>query len=295
MSQHTMQGKICMITGATAGIGEATARGLAAQGATVIVVGRNRAKTEQVADDIRKETGNHHVDTALADFSSLDQVRALAKEFYARYPRLDVLVNNAGLVTRTREVSTDGYELMFAVNHLAPFLLTNLLLPALKAASPARIVNVSSFGYKNGAIHFEDLHAVHHFDHRTAYYQTRLATVLFTLSLAEKVTDTGVTANVLHPGIVKTALSHNYMGNPVFRFFEQLIAVSPEKGARTSLYLASSPEVAESNGAYFENCRQKALQPNALDRHLQEKLWTVSEKLTNLNQSIVEIRQPISA
>lgn len=281
-----MKNKVCMVTGATAGIGKATALGLAKMGATVIVVGRDAQKAGRVMEEIVQESQNPRVEALIADFSSLDQVHSLAQNFKSRQDRLDVLVNNAGLVTQTRQVSEDGLELMFAVNYLAPFLLTNLLSDMLKDSSPARIVNVSSFGYKNGQIHFADLQLEKNFDHRKAYYQTRLAMVLFTIVLARRVEGTGVTANVLHPGIVKTKLSQNYMANPVFRFFEQLIAVSPENGAETSLYLASSPEVSAINGKYFEKKQIKALNEMALNQGLQERLWEVSEKLTGLSSEI---------
>ena len=161
-----MKNRVCMVTGATAGIGKATAMGLADMGTTVIVVGRNRTKAEAVAAEISSTTGNARIEAMVADFSSLEQVRRLAAEFKARFDRLDVLVNNAGLVTQTRQESADGYELMFAVNYLAPFVLTNLLLEPLQAAAPARVVNVSSFGYKRGVIDFEDLQSEQSFDHR---------------------------------------------------------------------------------------------------------------------------------
>jgi NAD(P)-dependent dehydrogenase (short-subunit alcohol dehydrogenase family) len=277
-----MKGKICMVTGATAGIGKATALGLAEMGATVIVVGRNPQKAGQVVEEIQGKTHNQKVEALIADFSSLDEIRALAQNFKDRHNRLDVLVNNAGLVTQERSKSQDNLELMFAVNYLAPFLLTHLLLDVMKDSAPARIVNVSSFGYKNGDIHFEDLQLTKDFDHRKAYYQTRLGLVLFTLALARRIEGSGVTANVLHPGIVKTNLSYNYMANPFFRFFEQLIAVSPEKGAQTSLYLASSPEVEGVNGQYFQKQQIKSLTEKAINQDLQERLWEVSEELAEL-------------
>ena len=181
-----IKNRVCMVTGATAGIGKATAMGLADMGAAVIVVGRNRTKAEAVAAEISGTTGSAQVVPLVADFSSLVQVRRLAADFKARFDRLDVLVNNAGLVTQARQESVDGYELMFAVNYLAPFLLTNLLLDPLQATAPARVINVSSFGYKRGTIDFEDLQSQQSFDHRKAYYQTRLAMVLFTLALARR-------------------------------------------------------------------------------------------------------------
>jgi NAD(P)-dependent dehydrogenase (short-subunit alcohol dehydrogenase family) len=281
-----LSGKVCMVTGGTDGIGKATALGLAKLGATVVIVGRNARKAGQVVEEIRSATRNPHIEALIADFSSLAQVRALAENFKARHDRLDVLVNNAGLVTRERELSEDGFELMFAVNYLAPFLLTNLLLDVLKKSVPARIVNVSSLGYKRGRIDFDDLQSEQAFDHRQAYYQTRLGLVLFTFALARRLEGSGVTANVLHPGIVKTNLSHNYMGNPVFRFFEQIIAVSPEKGAQTSLYLAASPAVEGMTGEYFKKQQVEPATETARDQGLQERLWDVSEMLVGTGLAV---------
>lgn len=275
-----MKNRICLVTGGTDGIGKATALGLAKLGATVVLVGRNTSKAGHVVDEIRRATQNPHIEAIIADLSSLNQVRNLAEKFKARYKRLDVLVNNAGLVTRERGLSEDGFELMFAVNYLAPFLLTNLLLDVIKASAPARIVNVASMSYKWGQIDFDDLQSGQDFDYRQAYYQTRLGMVLFTFALARRLDGSGVTANVLHPGIVKTNLSHNYMGNPVFRFFEQLIAVSPQKGAETGLYLATSPEVEGITGEYFSKKKAQPAAETARNQRLQERLWDVSEALS---------------
>lgn len=276
---NNMENKICMVTGATAGIGKATALGLARRGATVIVTGRAEGKAAQVVETIRQETGNPRVAALIADFSALEQVGALAATFKQRYDRLDVLVNNAGVVTRERQHSADGFELMFAVNYLAPFLLTNLLQDTLRESVPARIVNVTSMGYKKGQINFDDLQSEQDFNHRQAYYQTRLAMVLFTLALARRLEGSGVTANCLHPGIVKTTLSHHYMGNPVFRFFEQFIAVTPEQGADPSIFLATSPDVEGVTGRYFHKMEAEPLADAARSQGVQERLWEMSERL----------------
>jgi len=275
-----MKNKICLVTGGTDGIGKATARGLAKLGATVVIVGRNTGKASHVVDEIRCATQNPHIEAISADLSSLKQVRNLAKNFKAHYKRLDVLVNNAGLVTHERELSEDGFELMFAVNYLAPFLLTNLLLDVVKESAPARIVNVASMSYKWGEIDFDDLQSEQDFDYRQAYYQTRLGMVLFTFALARRLEGSGVTANVLHPGIVKTNLSYNYMGNPVLRFFEQLIAVSPQKGAETVLYLATSPEAEGITGEYFTKQRVQPATETARNEGVQERLWDASKALS---------------
>lgn len=272
-----MSKKVAMITGATDGIGKATARQLAARQYAIIVVGRNPKKAADVVKSIKEETGNPDVQHLIADFSSLQAVRKLAEAVLEQYGQLDVLINNAGVVTSTRQLSADGYELQLAVNHLAPFLLTNLLMDALHSA---RIINVSSVGHARGQINFDDLHFEREFLPRQAYYQTKLANVLFTYALARRLN--GATANVLHPGIVKTALSANYMGNPVFRFFEGLISISPEKGAHASVYLATSPDVAGINGGYFVKQQQKDSAPFTYDEALQEQLWTISTQLVGL-------------
>lgn len=277
-----MRNKIILITGSTAGIGRATAEALAKQGHTIVISGRNPQKTAQVAEEIRKQTGNLNIDYLIADLASLDAVREMAAAFLKRYDHLDVLVNNAGLVSQKRQISRDGYEMQFAVNHLAAFLLTNLLLDALKRSPAARIVNVSSIGHAQGQIHFDDLQFEGEYQPRQAYYQTKLSNVLFTYALARRLKNTRVTANVLHPGIVKTTLSHDYMGNPVFRFLEGLIAVSPEKGAQTSIYLAASPEVEGVTGGYFIRKQQKRSAPHTFDEALQDRLWSVSEALVGL-------------
>jgi NAD(P)-dependent dehydrogenase (short-subunit alcohol dehydrogenase family) len=277
-----MRNKIILITGSTAGIGRATAEALAKQGHTIVISGRNPQKTAQVAEEIRKQTGNPNIDYLIADLASLDAVREMAAAFLKRYDHLDVLVNNAGLVSQKRQISRDGYEMQFAVNHLAAFLLTNLLLDALKRSPAARIVNVSSIGHAQGQIHFDDLQFEGEYQPRQAYYQTKLSNVLFTYALARRLKNTRVTANVLHPGIVKTTLSHDYMGNPVFRFLEGLIAVSPEKGAQTSIYLAASPEVEGVTGGYFIRKQQKRSAPHTFDEALQDRLWSVSEALVGL-------------
>lgn len=278
-----MGDKTILITGATAGIGRATAEALARQGHTVVISGRDPGRTARVAEEIRQRAGNPNVDHLTADLASLDAVREMAAEFLKRYERLDVLINNAGLVSRERRLSRDGHELQFAVNHLAPFLLTNLLLDALERSPAGRIVNVSSIGHAQGRIHFDDLQFAGRYEPRQAYYQTKLCNVLFTYALARRLKGTRVTANALHPGIVRTTLSHDYMGNPVLRFLEGLIAVSPENGAQTSIHLAVSPEVEGVSGGYFVRKRQKRSAPHTFDEALQDRLWSVSEALVGLN------------
>ena len=251
----TMKGKICLITGGTNGIGKSTAHELARMGATVVIVGRDARKASQVVEEIRAASGNDMVDSLLTDLSSQQEVRRLASEFESRYSHLDVLLNNAGAVFMQRQLSVDGIEMTFALNHLASFLLTNLLLDEIKASAPARIINVSSGAHTSGKIEFDNLQGELDFSSR-AYGNSKLATILFTMELARRFEGTGVTANALHPGFVSTGFGKNNPGflMKVIRAVVPLIARSPEKGAETSIYLASSPDVQSITGRYFVDC-----------------------------------------
>src|SRR5215216_4118225 len=247
-----MDGKVCLITGATSGIGKATAMGLANMGASVVMVGRDRGRGEAVMAEIKEKSSNASVDLMLADVSSQEEIRRLADEFKEAYPRLDVLINNAGVFRSKRITTADGIEMTFAVNHLAYFLPTNLLLDMLKASAPSRIVNVSSGDHSNATIDFDDLQGEKGYKGAKAYSQSKLATVLFTYELARRLEGTGITANCLHPGVVGTNLGSGVSG--VFGFMVRALTPlmkSPEKGAETSIYLASSPEVEGLSGRYF--------------------------------------------
>jgi len=259
----TMQGKICLITGDTNGIGKSTAHELARMGATVVIVGRNAQKTSQVVEEIRAASGNNTVDSLLADLSSQQEVRRLANEFKSKYSHLHVLLNNAGAVFMQRQLSVDGIEMTFALNHLAYFLLTNLLLDKIQASAPARIINVSPGAHTYGKVEFDNLQDERDYSSR-AYGNSKLATILFTKELARRLEGTGVTVNALHPGFVSTGFGKN---NPGFlmktiRAVVPLIAHSTEKGAEKSIYLASSPEVQSIAGKYFVDC--KVTQPVGL-------------------------------
>jgi len=277
----TLQGKICLVTGATAGIGRATALGLARQGALVVITGRDAARTQETLEAIRKETGNRQVESLLADFSSQAEVRRLAAEFRARHRRLDVLLNNAGVLLMERGVTVDGFERTWAVNHLASFLLTLELKDLLEASAPARIVNVSSSMHTGRTldptkIQEEKLYGM------GGYGQSKLANVLFTYALARRLAKSGVTANCLHPGLVSTSLMKP-KGNLAIKLGMALIQsflASPDKGAATSIYLASSPEVEGVTGKYFVKCKPKPSSPVSYDEALQERLWELSLKQT---------------
>src|SRR5919197_1659473 len=248
----SMQGKICLVTGATSGIGLVTARALAQQGATVVLVGRNPERTTATVGRIQQETGNPHVECLLADLSAQAQVPQLAEEFQRRFARLDVLLNNAGAFIARRSLSVDGIEMTLALNHLAYFLLTHLLLDTLKATPAARIVNVSSDAHRKAQFNFADPQGAQRYRGWHAYCQSKLANLLFTYELARRLADTGVTANAVHPGFVATSFGHNNRGLVgLFVWLAQFTALSPEQGAETLVYLATSLEVAGGSGACF--------------------------------------------
>ena len=300
-----MAGKICLVTGATAGIGEVTARELARRWAHVVVVGRSRERCEASVQKICQETGNASVEFLRADLSSLSEVRRLSREFLARHDRLHVLVNNAGAMFALRRESRDGIEMTLALNHLGPFLLTNLLLDTMKASAPARIVNVSSDAHKMlKRFDFNDPQAKvrrHYGRSKFAsllysllappahpafrqYAQTKLANVLFTYELARRLEGTGVTANALHPGFVAS----NFMaGNGAFGWFMRrwagLLAISVEQGAQTQIYLAASPEVEGVTGQYFVKQKPVPSSPASRDQAAAQRLWQLSEAMTALS------------
>lgn len=282
---ENMKGKVFLVTGANAGIGKATAVGLAKTGARVVMVCRNQDKGEAARAEIVAESGNKDVDLLIADLSAQRSIRQLAQDFNAKYERLDVLVNNAGGVFSSRMVTEDGLEYTFAFNHLGYFLLTHLLLDKIKASAPARIVNVSSGAQANGRINFDDLQGEQNYSGFSAYSQSKLANVLFTYELARQLDGSGVTANVLHPGVVRTNFGRDMMSFP-FKVVIRLLApfmASPEKGARTPIYLATSPEVAGVTGKYFVNEKEKKSSPISYDTAVAQRLWRVSEELTGLS------------
>ena len=280
----SMAGKTVLVTGGTGGIGKATAIGLARLGARVGITGRDRTRAEAAADDIRTASGNAAVDAYAADMSSQAEVRRLAQDVLDAYPRLDVLVNNVGGFWTTRHVTADGLEHTFAVNHLAPFLLTDLLLDRLKASAPARIVTLSSGAQAMGRIDFDDLQGERSYSGQRAYSQSKLANVMFTYELARRLEGTGVTATVLHPGVVRTAFGAE---DPArwHRLFLPLVRPfmkTPDRGAETSIYLASALEVDGVSGRYFANRKPKKSSKDSYDTAAQTRLWQVSAELVGL-------------
>ncbi len=280
-----MQGKICLITGGSRGIGRAAAIELAGMGATVVIVARDAARGEAVVAEIEAKTGRP-AGMLLADLSSLEEVRKLAGEFRARYDRLDVLVNNAGAVFSRRSITVDGFERTFALNHLAYFLLTNLLTDLLRSNAPARVVNVSSDAHQGAVLDFDDLQIEHKYTGFRAYGRSKLANILFTYELARRLEGTGVTANCLHPGVVSTGFNKN---NGILMRVGMTLArpffISPEKGAQTIVYLASSPEVNGVTGEYFINCTTTTSSPPSYDDEAARRLWEISACLTGLSRS----------
>jgi len=283
-----MQGKICLITGANSGIGKATALGLAKLGATVVLVSRDRARGEQAQSEIKAQSGNPNIDLLLADLSSQKSIRQLADDFKQRYSQLHVLINNAGVFSPRKRLTVDGIDMVFAVNQLAPFLLTNLLLDVPKASAPARIVNVSSGSHEANYLKLDDLQSEKHYRPMRAYGQSKLALVLFTYELARRLEGTGVTANCLHPGFVATNIAQRGLPPPVRLLAKPifLFGISPEQGARTSIYLASSPDVEGVTGKYFVKSVPKQSAPLTHDESLQHKLWQVCAVMTGLTLQV---------
>jgi len=281
----SMQGKICMVTGANSGIGKATALELAQMGATVVMVCRDRARGEEARREITTKSRKNAVDLLQADLSSQQSIRQLVENFQHRYTHLHVLINNAGAAFPGRRRETvDGLEMTFAVNYLAPFLLTNLLLDVLKASAPARIVNVSSAAHKSGYIQLDDLQAEKLYRPMRTYPQAKLAVVLFTYELARRLQGTEVTANCLHPGFVATNFAQSD-GGPAVRLLVKVLGsfgTSPQEGAKTSIYLASSPEVEGITGQYFVKSIPRRSAAISYDESLQRQLWEQSAKLVNV-------------
>src|SRR5215813_6726071 len=279
-----MTGKVVLITGATAGIGKETVVGLLRMGATVVLVSRERERGEAALQDVQHRTNSRNVVLMTCDLSSQRSIRVLADEFSSKYSGLDVLINNAGVFMTRRSITEDGIESTFAINHLAYFLLSNLLLERLKARAPSRIVNVASAAHHYGHLDFTDLQRSRSYSSFGAYAASKLANILFTRELARRLEGTAITVNCLHPGTVGTNLFRRLPG-----FLEsiiKLVTISPERGARTSIYLASSPDVDKVSGKYFSRSRETSVSREARNDDLAEKLWLISEELTGLRPQL---------
>jgi len=277
-------GKTVLLTGASSGIGRATALGLADEGARLILVGRTPERCEETLSLLRHRTGRDDALLLRADLSSLKEVRRLADEVLARADRLHVLVNNAGVTLLQRRLTADGLEATFATNHLAYFLLTGLLLPRLRESAPARIVNVASDAHRFGRLDLSDLQNERSYRAMRVYGQSKTANILFTQELARRLTGSGVSANALHPGGIRSNLGRSEgKALELVRKLVGLFLKSPEEGARTSLYLACSPEVEGVTGRYFAKCRERRPAAHARDPELARRLWERSEELTGFS------------
>ena len=283
-SDHTtLTGKVILITGATFGIGKEAALALAKMGAKVVIVGRDPGRTAATVAALKAASGNDHVDSLLGDLSLLSEVARVAAAFKAKYQRLDMLLNNVGAVFTERGVTAEGFEQTYALNHLSPFALTLQLLNVMLGSQPARIINTSSSAHRPGHIDFDDLQSARHYNAFKSYGASKLANILFTQALARRLRATKITVNALHPGVVATGFGHNNSG--LLKLAVSLakpFLLTPARGALTSIYLASSPEVATTSGLYFAKCRPTKTSREAQDEVVQERLWDISLKQTKL-------------
>ncbi len=273
-----MKGKTVLITGATSGLGKETARALARLGATIVMTTRDQQRGEQAKQELIASTQNMNIDVMFCDLASFVSIRTFCAEFLEKYHELHVLINNAGVSNFHRKVSKDGIEETFAVNYLAPFLMTNLLLERLTQSAPSRIVNVAS-GFHSGAIRFDDLEFTKEYSVFRVYGHSKVAVILFTRLLAEKLEGTGVLVNCANPGMSRTNLGRD--AGAVSRLFFKAFGQSPVKGSRTMVYLASDPSLTI-NGEYFEKCQVVHINPETYDMDAANKLWDVSKKYVGL-------------
>ena len=277
-----MNGKVCLVTGATDGIGKVSARVLAELGAKVIIVGRNPEKSAIVLAELRSISGNENIDLLMADLAVMQEVRDLAEQVISRYDRIDVLLNNAGGYFTKHEITSDGLEMTFALNHMSYFLLTNKLMELLKYSAPARIVNVSSDAHYGVDIEFDNLNGEQEYKAWKAYQKSKLANVLFTYELLKKVPG-NITVNCLHPGFVATNFGHNNGGffGPVLKIAQRISAIDPEEGAKTSIFLCSAPEIKGASGKYFYKCQPKTSSQESRNMDTGKRLWQISSDIAS--------------
>ena len=282
-NQHDMMDKTVLITGANTGIGLATALGVAKMGARVLMVCRNKDRGAKALAQVKAKNGNSSVSLLIADLSSQASVRRLAVEVMENFETLDVLLNNAATIAKHRTLTEDGLEVQFAVNHLAYFLLTNLLMDLLKANAPARIINVSSQIHSGAGLDFDDLQFEKKYSRVRAYARTKLANVLFTYELARRLDGSAITANCLHPGLVSTNLLADIARIPRrLKVATRVAGLSAQAGAKTSIYLATSPEVEGVTGKYFVRGRVTDSSPASYDEEAAGRLWDISARLSGL-------------
>lgn len=278
-----MQGKICIITGANSGIGKATALGLARKGAKIVMLCRNKERGEQAREEIINESDNQNIDLLIVDLASQNEIRHCAKVILAKYDKIHVLINNAGLMLTKQTLTEDGIEKTFAVNYLAPFLLTNLLLERLKESAPSRIINVTSIYHKYGKIHFNDINREKHYNTLSAYGQSKLALILFTHELDKILKGTGVTVNAIHPGVYATDIIRDWSW--IARHFGKRFLKNPKKAVDPLVYIASSRKLENITGKYFNKKKQKKSSKMSYKQEVAKKLWKLSEEMTNCSYS----------
>ena len=274
-----MNGKICIVTGGNTGIGKATVAGLAQRGATVVIACRDLAKGKLALDEVVAQTGSKDLHVMQLDLASLGSVRAFAAAFLGKFIRLDVLIANAGVLAPKRLLTADGLEMDFGVNHVGHFLLTDLLLPLLKASAPSRIVVVSSNMHAGATLEFDNLQGEKRWA-KNAYGKSKLANMLFVHALAKRLVGTNVVVNAVHPGVISTELARDFPA--ALRLVAKWFFKSPERGARTSLHLAMSPDAATVSGKYFVDSKQKQPSARALDDAVAERLWVETERLISV-------------
>lgn len=277
-----MEGRTVVITGANSGIGREGARALLAAGAEVVMVCRNRDKAEEARADVTRTSGNDRAHIVLCDLASLADIRRAAAELLERFPKIHVLVNNAGLMNTERHETVDGHEATFAVNHLAPMLLTHLLRERLVASSPARVVTVSSGMHWTGTVDLDDLESKRRYSQFPVYASTKLMNVLFTRELARRLVGTGVVANALHPGLVNTNFGPQKGVMKLLQPLSRPFGISAAEGADTMVWLASATEVAEVSGEYFAKRKIAMSSPRSKDMELARRLWDVSARLVGI-------------
>lgn len=284
MVQGNLVGRIAVVTGATAGIGRYTALGLARRGALVVVTGRDPARLADTAAWLKENVPAAQIEAEQADFTSFAQIRAMAGRIAARHPKLDILVNNAGMVTTARTVTADGYEAIFQANHLAPFLLTHLLLPALRAAGKARIVTVASRAAHRARLDLGDLQLSGGWGVLRAYGRSKLANIMFTYALARRLQNSGVTANCLHPGLVATRIGNKGLFSGLIWRLATLFALNSSEGAETSIFAAAAPEMEGVSGQFLNKKRSARSNRNSYDEAAQEQLWKLSAEMTGIGE-----------
>jgi NAD(P)-dependent dehydrogenase (short-subunit alcohol dehydrogenase family) len=283
MTRPRLHGRVCLVSGATQGIGHEIALALAGHGARVLLVARDEARGQRVRAEIAMRSGNAAIELYVADLSSQQSIRALAATLRERHDRLHVLVNNAGALFPRRRLTIDGIERTLALNHLGYFLLTELLLDLVRAGAPARIINVASHAHMRGLVDFADLQSQRHYGGLTAYRASKLENLYFTYELARRLDGSGVTVNAMHPGTVGTRFGLDESG--WFKVVKTLIRPllrTPQKGAETAVYLATAPEVERVSGCYFVDCKPRRSSRQSYDRRAQQRLWTLSEQLTGV-------------